>query len=185
MAQNTTSKRDTLKRNAFNREDWIVELLAPHHARTDFDCGVESLNVFLQQQAGQNSKRDFSQTFVAVSEAGLPDIIGYYTLAMNALDFDQLPKEKHLPRYPVPIAHLGRLAVDLQHRGRHIGEYLLFHALWRVQLLSQEIGVFAVEVKALDAAASRFYLKYGFTPMADDPLHLYITLKSIRKLGLL
>ncbi len=179
MAQNTTSRRDDLK-----RDDWVVELLAPYHARTDFDCGVDSLNLFLQQQAGQNSKRDFSQTFVVVSEAESPHIIGYYTLAMSSLDFNQLPKQKHLPRYPIPIAQLGRLAVDLQHRGRHIGEYSLFHALWRVQLLSQEIGVFAVEVKALDEAASRFYMKYGFVPLADDLLHLYITLKSIRKLDL-
>jgi GNAT superfamily N-acetyltransferase len=174
MAQNITSKRD----------DWVVELLASYHARTDFDCGVESLNLFLKQQAGQNAKKDFSQTFAAVSEAESPYIVGYYTLAMSSLDYDQLPKEKHLPRYPIPVAHLGRLAVDLQHRGRRIGEYLLLHALWRVQLLSQEIGVFAVEVKALDEAAGRFYGKYGFVPLADDPIHLYITLKSIRKLGL-
>ena len=74
--------------------------------------------------------------------------------------------------------------MDLRYRGRHIGEFLLFHALLRVQTLSEKSGVFAVEVKALDAAASRFYVKYGFVPLADDLLHLYMTLKSIRKLGL-
>lgn len=164
--------------------DWIVEPLLPHHEREAFECGVESLNVFLRQQAGQNAKKDFSRTFVAIPEAGSPDIIGYYTLAMSSLSFEELPKEKHLPRYPVPIAHLGRLAVDLRYRGRRIGEYLLFHALLRVQTLSEEIGVFAVEVRALDEAVSRFYVRYGFTPLADDPLHLYITLKSVRRLSL-
>ena len=179
MAQSITSKPDK------HLDDWIVELLASSHAREEFDCGVGSLNVFLKQQAGQNAKKDFSKTFVAVSEAGSPSIVGYYTLAMGSLEFDNLPKEKHLPHYPVPIAHLGRIAVDLRYQGRHIGEFLLFHALLRMQTLSEEIGVFAVEVKALDAAASRFYVKYGFAPLSDDPLHLYITLKSIRKLGLL
>jgi hypothetical protein len=61
---------------------------------------------------------------------------------------------------------------------------LLFHALQRVQVISEQIGVFAVEVKALDEAVSQFYIQYGFVPMSDDPLHLYITLKSIRKFDL-
>ena len=174
MLTNITSRLD----------EWVVEPLLPRHQREAFDCGVESLNVFLHQQAGQNAKKDFSRTFVAIPEAGSPDIIGYYTLAMSSLSFAELPKEKHLPRYPVPIAHLGRLAVDLRYRGRRIGEYLLFHALLRVQLISEEIGVFAIEVRALDEAVSKFYIRYGFVPLADDPLHLYLTLKSIRKLGL-
>ena len=165
-------------------DDWIVEPLLPHHRREAFDCGVESLNVFLRQQASQNAKRDFSQTFVAIPEAGSPDVIGYYTLAVSSLSFEELPKEKNLPRYPVPIAHLGRLAVDSRYKGRRIGEYLLFHALLRVQTLSEQIGMFAIEVKALDEAVSKFYVRYGFVPLADDPLHLYMTLKSIRKLGL-
>jgi ribosomal protein S18 acetylase RimI-like enzyme len=164
--------------------DWVVEPLLPHHGREAFNCGLESLNMFLRQQAGQNAKKDFSRTFVAIPEAGSPDTIGYYTLAMSSFSFDELPKEKHLPRYPVPIAHLGRLAVNLRHRGRHIGEYLLFHALLRVQMLSEEIGVFAVEVRALDEAVSRFYARYGCTPLGDDLLYLYLTLKSIRTLGL-
>lgn len=103
---------------------------------------------------------------------------------MSSLSFAELPKEKHLPRYPVPTAPLGRLAVDLRYRGRRIGEHLLFHVLLRVQTLSEETGVLAVEVRALDKAVSRFYIRHGFTPLADDPLHLYLTLKSIRKLAL-
>lgn len=174
MATDTTSRLD----------NWIVEPLASHHRREGFDCGVDSLNVFLRQQAGQNAKRDYSRTFVAVSEAGLPNIIGYYTLAVNAVPFEELPREKQLPRYPVPVAHLGRLAVDLRYRGCHMGESLLFHALWRVQGLSEQIGIYAVEVKALDETASQFYVRYGFAPLSDDPLHLYLTLKSIRNLGL-
>ena len=155
----------------------------PHHGRAAFDWDVESLNVFLRHQAGQNAKKDFSRTFVAIPGEGSSEIIGYYTLPMSSLSFEELPKEKHLPHYPVPIAPLGRLAVDLRYRGRRIGEHLLFHVLLRVQTLSEETGVLAVEVRALDKAVSRFYIRHGFTPLADDPLHLYLTLKSIRKLA--
>jgi hypothetical protein len=52
------------------------------------------------------------------------------------------------------------------------------------QKIAELAGCYAVEVVALESTAAGFYLKYGFAPLADDPLHLYITLKSIRKLGL-
>jgi hypothetical protein len=39
-------------------------------------------------------------------------------------------------------------------------------------------------VVAIDAAARRFYLKYGFTELADDPHHLFMAMKSVRQLRL-
>jgi hypothetical protein len=35
-------------------------------------------------------------------------------------------------------------------------------------------------VHALDEDARRFYLKYGFIPLTDDPLHLYLTIATVR-----
>ena len=29
-----------------------------------------------------------------------------------------------------------------------------------------------------------FYQKYGFEPLTDDPLHLYLSMKVVRKLNL-
>ena len=52
MAQNITFKPDNL-------DDWIIEPLAPSHARSEFECGVESLDVFLKQQASQNAEKYF------------------------------------------------------------------------------------------------------------------------------
>jgi N-acetylglutamate synthase-like GNAT family acetyltransferase len=46
------------------------------------------------------------------------------------------------------------------------------------------MGIYAVEVYALNESAKQFYLKYGFTPLEDDPLHLYLPMKKIRKLKL-
>ena len=42
------------------------ELLAPYHDRAAFDCGEESLNVFLKRQARQNASRNLGVTHVAV-----------------------------------------------------------------------------------------------------------------------
>ena len=80
--------------------------------------------------------------------------------------------------------HLGRLAVDLRSQGKGLGELLLIDALKRVTLAAEQLGIYAVEVRALNDSARRFYLKYGFTPLLDDELHLYLSMKTIRKLRL-
>ena len=51
-------------------------------------------------------------------------------------------------------------------------------------MASEHIGAHAVEVVALHDTAKNFYLKYGFVALLDDPLHLYLAMKVIKKLGL-
>ena len=159
----------------------LIERLKTDHDRQAFDCGEPSLNDYLRRFARQNDEKGLGRTFVAV-EPGSMDILGYYTLSSGGVRFDAVPVK--LPRYPVPVAHLARLAVDLKHRGKRIGETLLIDALARAARASDQLGIHAVEVIALDEAAKAFYLKYGFTPLLDVPLHLYLPMKTIRKLNL-
>ena len=82
----------------------------------------------------------------------------------------------------MPVAHLGRLAVDAGAQGHGLGETLLMDALARVVGAADSIGIHAVEVVTIDEDAKRFYLKYGFTELLDDPHHLYISIKTLRDL---
>ena len=41
--------------------------------------------------------------------------------------------------------------------------------------------VFAVEVLAVDGRAAAFYGKYGFTPLLDDPRHMYLPIRTIEE----
>ena len=50
--------------------------------------------------------------------------------------------------------------------------------------LAGQLGIRAVEVDAIDDDARRFYLKFGFTPLADDAHHLFLPMHVIRKLQL-
>jgi ribosomal protein S18 acetylase RimI-like enzyme len=164
---------------------WIIQRLGAGHDRDAFDCGVESLNTFLQRYAGQNERHGICQTYVAV----LPDaarVQGYYALSAGSIAFDQVPEplRKRLPKYPIPVAHLGRLAVDRQAQGQGLGELLLLDAFERIVRAAEAIGIHAVEVRAIDEPARGFYLKYGFVELCDDPLHLYLALATLRKLGL-
>ena len=61
---------------------------------------------------------------------------------------------------------------------------VLVDALKRCGLFAESLGLYAVEVRALDERARGFYLKYGFAPLVDDPLHLYLSMKAVRQLGL-
>lgn len=160
----------------------LVEPLLKDHQRFDFDCGIESLNLFLRNFARQNDDKGLSRTFVAV-RPGDVTIHGYYSLSSGSVSFEHVPDK--LPRYPIPTAHIGRLAVDRRYQGVGLGEFLLIDALRRVEAVANELGIFAVELFAINETAKSFYLRYGFTELADDPYHVYLSLRKIRKLDLI
>jgi len=37
-----------------------------------------------------------------------------------------------------------------------------------------------VDVRAIDEEARAFYEKYGFVPLKDNPLHLYLPMKTVQ-----
>jgi GNAT superfamily N-acetyltransferase len=163
-------------------DGWLIERLGKAHQRSEFCCGKPLLDNFLRTQAGQYEKRRLGRTFVAVLPPD-PRVCGYYTLASGAVSFEHVPEEtsRKLPRHPVPVILLGRLAVEQRCQGQRLGEVLLLDALERCLRLTEDLGVFAVEVHALDDSAKAFYLKYGFTPLADSALHLYLPMTTIEQ----
>ena len=109
-------------------------------------------------------------------------VLGYFAIASSVLTFEELPPSaaKKLPKYPVPVILLARLAVDQSARGQRLGEKLLIDALRRCLELSQSLGIHAVEVDAIDPEATAFYERYGFTCLPGQALHLYLTIETIR-----
>lgn len=160
--------------------EWQIERLGSSHEREQFSCGKAPLDDFLRLRVSQYEKRQLGRTYVAVFPGGTR-VAGYYTLAAGAISIASLPPDaaKRLPRHPVPVILLGRLAVDQQARGQGLGKILLRDALRRCLELSRQLGLFAVEVLAIDADAKRFYTKYGFVPLVDNDLHLFLPIKTI------
>jgi GNAT superfamily N-acetyltransferase len=159
-----------------------ISRLRDDHVREGFDCGVPALDEFLRQYARQNDRKGLSRTFVA-TRPGEADVLGYLTIRVGQVGCEELPEEetRRLPRYPVPVLHVARLAVDRRARGTGLGERLLMFALQKALDAAEELGIWGVEVIAKDEAARRFYERYGFKPLLDDPQHLYISLKTVRK----
>lgn len=152
------------------------------HNRRDFDCGETDLNNYLMFTARQHVEKGYAQVWVAVSEPGSAQVIGYYTLSMSAIASEEMPRKTGIKKIPAIL--LGRLAVDNRYRGQKIGIRLLIHAQRSALLLSQKVGVHALIVVALNEQAASFYKKYDFEELTTGPLHLYKTIKDIAEMGL-
>jgi ribosomal protein S18 acetylase RimI-like enzyme len=160
-----------------------IEVLAPRHERSGFDCGVEPLNRYFHQQVSQDIRRRVTACFVAVAE-GSGEIAGYYTLASASVALAELPEDvaKKLPRYPtVPAVRMGRLAIARAFAGQGLGATLLADALTRS--LRAEIPAFALIVDAKDEQAAAFYRHHGFLALQSDPLTLFLPLATASRLA--
>lgn len=147
------------------------------YARAAFNCGSESLDRYLREQATQDVRRRVAACFVALADG--QHIAGYYTLASASLLLADLPASagKKLPRYPtVPAVRMGRLAVDQAFKGLGLGGALLADALDRA--VRSEIAAYALMVDAKDAAAA-FYRHHGFIALPDSPLTLFLPLATV------
>ena len=164
--------------------DYRVEALDKQHDRKGFSCGVEPLDRYLKEQAGQDAKKRVAAPFV-LCKAKSNIVLGYYTLSALSIDVGAWPEDvvRKLPRYPVvPATLLGRLAVDKRLRGKGMGEYLLMNALRRAFVTSREVASVAVIVDAKDDAGVMFYQKYEFSPFADQARKLFLPMRTIERL---
>ncbi|OKH40151.1 GNAT family N-acetyltransferase [[Phormidium ambiguum] IAM M-71] len=151
--------------------------------RDNFDCGVPELNEYLKKYARQNDRRGIAKTFVAISEGENKDVAGYYSVGMAEIKRESLPAnyQRGIPRYPVPSMRLTRLAVAVTMQGKGLGGELLIECFRKAVRLSSEVGIFAVIVDAKNQPAKEFYLKYGFIPLEDNELSLFIPIATITK----
>ena len=163
------------------KKPWAISLLSKHHNKANFDCGDEQLNNYLKNYAGQHTKQHMSKTFVVSPIDCIEQVLGFYAISAGHIAFEELPLkwQKKFARYPIPIARIGRLAVNQQHQGKGIGEYLLMDALYRCASLTEQIGLIGVVVDAKHESAKAFYKKFGFVELTHSPLTLVLPVKSI------
>ncbi|NOU00379.1 MAG: GNAT family N-acetyltransferase [Gallionella sp.] len=159
---------------------FAIHLLGAEHHRETFDCGDAALNEFLLRQAGQQQRRGFGKTYVAVAKDGVT-VTGFITVSAGQVATTSFPSQSKLPRYPAPMLRIGRLAVDVQHQGKGIGQDLLSFALRLAVEFSQRVGLYAVVVDAKHDKAKAFYIKLGFIACVDNPLCLYLPIATLEQ----
>lgn len=142
-----------------------IRALRKEDDRASFQSGAPELDRFFRQFAGQNQfKHHIGVTYVGVDR---DRILGFATIAPAHVEIDDLPvpARKKLPRYPLPVVRLARLAVDESAQGQGVGAQLLRFVLTLAVRLERDYGCIGVIVDAKPEAID-FYSKYGF--MAVD-----------------
>ena len=154
--------------------------LGADHDLDAFDSGTPPLDHWLKKRAQPNETDGASRTYVVCVGRR---VIGYYALAAGSLIHDQATGavRRNMPD-PVPVALLGRLAVDRAWQGKGLGRDLMRDAILRVLGAADLIGMRAILVHAISDEAKRFYERCGFSPSPVDPMTLMITIVAARKM---
>ena len=156
-------------------------VLTAAHDPAAFDCGVAELNDYLRKHALASVGSGSARTYVALR--GLR-VVGYYSLAYGAVAPEDAPERirKGMPRHPIPVMLLARLAVDRSEQGRGLGKGLLKDAFLRAAQAAEIAGLRALLVHAKDDQAKAFYQKFDFEISPTQDRHLLLLLKDLRRL---
>jgi len=150
--------------------------LADEHILDQFDSGSPSLDEWLRRRARANNVSGASRTYVVAEDR---QVVGYYCLSSGAIDLAAAPGpvRRNMPD-PIPMAILGRLAVDKDWQGRGLGVALLQDAVVRTAQAAAILGIRGILVHAISDEAKNFYERYGFTASLAHPMTLILSLKS-------
>jgi GNAT superfamily N-acetyltransferase len=154
------------------------EPLSDTHDLAEFDSGVASLDDWLRRRARANQASGASRSFVLADEKR---VVGYYALASGAIAIGTSVGRfrRNMPD-PIPVAVLGRLAIDKAQQGRGLGRALFRDCAMRVAQAADAIGIRGIVVHAISEEAKAFYLALGFEPSPQEPMTLMVTLADIR-----
>ncbi len=154
--------------------------LGADHDLDAFDSGMPPLDHWLKKRARPNETDGASRTYVVCVGRR---VIGYYALAAGSLIHGQATGavRRNMPD-PVPMALLGRLAIDRAWQGKGLGRDLTRDAILRVLGAADIIGLRAIFAHAISDEAGRFYERCGFGPSPIDAMTLMMTVAMARKM---
>jgi ribosomal protein S18 acetylase RimI-like enzyme len=159
-----------------------IELLSRRHNREGFDCGNPELNDYLRRTARQHTEKGLSRTDVLVDDQAPTEILGYVTVSLAEIVTDTLPAE-YAKKYPAK-AHgvkLARLAVATSRQREGLGTLMMIHAMRKGLRVADSTGIIGFFVDAKNEAASRYYRRFGFIPLPDDPHKLFMPPTTLRR----
>jgi GNAT superfamily N-acetyltransferase len=116
-------------------------------------------------------------------------MLGFATVAPSEIASDDVPEayRRRLPRYPLPVLRLARLATEESAQGRGIGSALLQAVFTLAHTMADDLGCAGVVVDAKPDAIA-FHEKLGFMALEPragqlgdrpEPLPMFLELGAI------
>ncbi|AEB77354.1 GNAT family N-acetyltransferase (plasmid) [Clostridium botulinum] len=128
----------------------------------DFQCKIEDkpMESFLKCEAITCDRMGEGNTFLLVGE---DDVIGYYTIKCNAMQFrvDNMNKV-------YPAIEISRLAVDYRYERQGYGSAILNYILESIYELKKEVGIKYVMLFSVPSAISFYKDKFKFLEFPED-----------------
>lgn len=159
--------------------------------RTAFSCGVPQIDNYLRLTAKKGSKADVVRIWVMLDDDR--NTVGFYGINMHSVVAEDMPKAlaKKAPRHGVlPAAFISMIGVDQAMQGKGLGSALLADALSRIGRVSDDIGTCSVLLDVFDcgtpetvARRKAYYESFGFTPLPNQPLRLFMPIQTVRVLS--
>jgi GNAT superfamily N-acetyltransferase len=148
------------------------------HQIGSFDSGVSTLDDWLRRRARANQASGASRTYIVCEEQR---VVAYYALASGAVAIETASARlrRNMPD-PVPVAVLGRLAVERSFQKHGLGRALVRDAATRVVQAADLIGIRGILLHAISPEAKAFYLALGFEASPLEPMTLMATLADIQ-----
>jgi hypothetical protein len=152
------------------------------HDTSRFECGSPAQTSWLRNTARVAASAETARIYVA-PEIGTNRVMGCHALAAASATMDAVPPalQKQAGRSPLPVVLLARLGVDIDAQGVGLGASLVKDAMLRAEAAARVIGARALLIHAESDTAKSFYLHIGeFDVSPTDPLHLFLSMKTIR-----
>ena len=121
-----------------------------------------------------------SRTYVVIDAADDQRVLAYYCLASGALAVTDAPGSirRNMPD-PIPMAILGRLAVDQTWQGKGLGVALLQDAMRRSTQAAAILGIRGLLAHAISTQAKAFYEYHGFIASPTQPMTLVLSINGL------
>jgi GNAT superfamily N-acetyltransferase len=153
--------------------------LTEHHEIEAFDCGVDSLDSWLRNEAMRAQRADTARTYVWTETDASAEVLAYFSIAPTLVRREELTRGQSAG-YSMAISGylLARLALDKRLKGQGLGTELLVDAIGRIVGASQATAGRLIVVDAVDHRAAAFYRKHDFTPVLGNPNRLVLKIAT-------
>ncbi|RJQ88433.1 GNAT family N-acetyltransferase [Amycolatopsis panacis] len=160
--------------------DYTSVALNANHELSSFDCGVKSFDDWLNEQSVRAMRQGTARTQVWVTPES-DKVVAYYSITPHAVSRAELSSSMAGGATTIPCYLLARLALDQQIQGFGLGGELLHDALVTILNAADRADGRLVVVDAIDDHAAKFYQKYDFQPVKDNPRRLAMKIATLRK----